>query len=118
MGPAQYGRFLCAVFDEWVRRDVGRFFVQIFDIALGSVDGPGRLSLCIFAKKCGKALIIEHNGDLYSCDHFVYPEYNLGNVRDLTIRHMVASPKQNRFGAGQGRHPAALLSRMRLPLRL
>jgi uncharacterized protein len=56
-------------------------------------------SLCIFAKKCGKALIIEHNGDLYSCDHFVYPEYNLGNVREQTIRTMVASPEQNQFGA-------------------
>jgi uncharacterized protein len=98
VGSAQYGHFLCKVFDEWVRNDVGRCFVQLFDIALGSWMGQDP-SLCIFAKKCGKALIIEHNGDLYSCDHFVYPEYNLGNVREQTIRTMVASPEQNQFGA-------------------
>ena len=97
VGPAQYGRFLCAVFDEWVRRDVGRFFVQIFDVSLGSWLGQDA-SLCIFAETCGNALVIEHNGDLYSCDHFVYPEYNLGNVREQTIRDMVASPEQRRFG--------------------
>jgi uncharacterized protein len=94
---AKYGRFLAAVFDEWVRKDVGRHFVQIFDVALGSWMGQDA-SLCIFAEKCGKALIIEHNGDLYSCDHFVYPEYNLGNVRDQSIREMVVSPKQEKFG--------------------
>ena len=94
---AQYGRFLSAVFDEWVRNDVGRHFVQIFDVALGSWMGQDA-SLCIFAEKCGKALIIEHNGDLYSCDHFVYPEYNLGNVRYQSIREMVVSPLQEKFG--------------------
>ena len=94
---AQYGRFLCSVFDEWVRKDVGRYFVQMFDVALGSWMGQDA-SLCIFAETCGKALIIEHNGDLYSCDHFVYPEYNLGNVRDASIREMVASPQQEKFG--------------------
>ena len=72
VGSAQYGRFLCGVFDEWVRADVGRFFVQIFDVSLGSWLGQDA-SLCIFAETCGNALIIEHNGDLYSCDHFVYP---------------------------------------------
>ena len=97
VGPTQYGRFLCGVFDEWVRHDVGEAFVQIFDVSLGSFLGQDA-SLCIFAEKCGKALVIEHNGDLYSCDHFVYPEYNIGNVADLSIRDMVASEAQTKFG--------------------
>jgi len=97
VGSLQYGRFLCKVFDEWVRADVGKYFVQIFDVSLGSWMGQDA-SLCIFAETCGSALIIEHNGDLYSCDHFVYPEYNLGNVREQTIREMVASPEQRKFG--------------------
>ena len=97
LGSAQYGRFLCAVFDEWVRQDVGTFFVQIFDVALGAWLGQNP-TLCVFSETCGNAMIIEHNGDLYSCDHFVYPEYNLGNVRDKTIREMATSPKQVKFG--------------------
>jgi uncharacterized protein len=97
VSATQYGRFLCAIFDEWVRQDVGKYFVQIFDVALGAWLGQNP-SLCIFAETCGDALIIEHNGDLYSCDHFVYPEYNLGNVHDLSIREMVASPHQRKFG--------------------
>ena len=98
VGSAQYGKFLCKVFDEWVRNDVGQYFVQMFDVSLGSWMGHDA-SLCIFAETCGDALIIEHNGDLYSCDHFVYPEHNLGNVRDLSIRDMVASPQQRKFGS-------------------
>ncbi|MEC7841951.1 MAG: anaerobic sulfatase-maturation protein [Candidatus Latescibacterota bacterium] len=98
VGSLQYGRFLCKVFDEWVREDVGKYFVQIFDVSLGSWMGQDA-SLCIFAETCGNALIIEHNGDLYSCDHFVYPEYDLGNVREQTIREMVASPEQRKFGS-------------------
>ena len=97
VGALQYGRFLCAIFDAWVRRDVGERFVQIFDVTLGSFLGDDA-SLCIFAETCGNALIIEHNGDLYSCDHFVYPDYRLGNVRDETIREMVASAPQRKFG--------------------
>lgn len=97
VGSAQYGKFLCSVFDEWVRNDVGSCFVQIFDVSLGSWLGHDA-SLCIFAETCGNALIIEHNGDLYSCDHFVYPEYNLGNVRNYSIRDMVASDQQRNFG--------------------
>ena len=97
VGALQYGRFLCSIFDIWVRRDVGQRFVQIFDVTLGSFLG-GDASLCIFAETCGNALIIEHNGDLYSCDHFVYPDYRLGNVRDETIREMVASAPQRKFG--------------------
>ena len=97
VGAVQYGRFLCKVFDEWVLHDVGDYFVQMFDVALGSWLGQDA-GLCIFAETCGKALIIEHNGDLYSCDHFVYPDYRLGNVADSTIREMVDSPRQRRFG--------------------
>ena len=97
VGALQYGRFLCSIFDTWVRRDVGERFVQIFDVTLGSFLGEDA-SLCIFAETCGNALIIEHNGDLYSCDHFVYPDYRLGNVRDETIKEMVASAPQRKFG--------------------
>ena len=79
----QYGRFLTAVFDEWVRRDVGQVYVQIFDVALGAWLGqPG--ALCIFAPTCGTALAMEHNGDLYACDHFVEPDYLLGNIREAS----------------------------------
>ena len=97
VGSSQYGRFLCRIFDEWVRRDVGRVFIQMYDTALGSWMGHDP-SLCIFSRTCGKALIIEHNGDLYSCDHFVYPDYRLGNVHDMDIRDMVDSPPQKKFG--------------------
>ena len=88
--------FCAEFFDEWVRRDVGRVFIQMYDTALGAWMGQDP-SLCIFARTCGKALIIEHNGDLYSCDHFVYPDYRLGNVHDMAIRDMVDSPLQ-KFG--------------------
>ena len=97
VGSGQYGKFLCAIFDEWVRHDVGQVFVQLFDVTLGSWLGQDA-SLCIFAETCGKALIIEHNGDLYSCDHFVYSDYRLGNVHEESIRDMVASPQQTKFG--------------------
>ncbi len=97
VGSVQYGKFLCHVFDEWVRADVGERYVQIFDVSLGSWLGQSA-SLCIFAETCGNALAIEHNGDLYSCDHFVYPEFKLGNVGDQTIRQMVASEQQRTFG--------------------
>lgn len=95
--PMQYGRFLTTIFDQWVRRDVGQTFVQIFDVALGAWVGQ-EPSLCVFAPTCGKAMIIEHNGDLYSCDHFVYPEFRLGNVHEKHIRDMVNSPVQVKFG--------------------
>ncbi len=97
VSPAAFGRFLCSIFDEWVRQDVGEVFVQMFDVAVGAWLGLDS-SLCIFSETCGDALIIEHNGDLYSCDHFVYPEHNLGNVRERSIREMVDSPEQRRFG--------------------
>ena len=93
----RFGAFLCTIFDEWVRRDVGRVFVQAFDVALA--QWAGRESpLCIHRETCGDALIIEHNGDVYSCDHFVYPEHALGNVRERSLTEMVGSEQQRRFG--------------------
>ncbi|MDR3456661.1 MAG: anaerobic sulfatase-maturation protein [Verrucomicrobiae bacterium] len=97
VGAEQYGNFLCAIFDEWVRHDVGTTFVQLFDTALGNWMGLGS-SLCVFAEKCGAALAIEHNGDLYSCDHYVYPRYRLGNVMNHSLGAMVRMPQQIRFG--------------------
>ncbi|MCB0257666.1 MAG: SPASM domain-containing protein, partial [Anaerolineae bacterium] len=94
--PEQYGHFLNAVFDEWVRRDVGTVYVQLFDVTLGAYDG--QYSLCIHSPTCGLALALEHNGDLYSCDHFVEPDYLLGNIREQHMIELVASPQQVRFG--------------------
>jgi len=93
----QYGSFLCAIFDEWVRHDVGKTFVQLFDVALGNWMGLGS-SLCVFAEKCGAALAIEHNGDVYSCDHYVYPRHKLGNVMNRSLGGMVNSQQQIKFG--------------------
>ena len=93
----QYGRFLCAVFDEWVRYDVGRLYVQMFEVALANWFGtpPG---LCIHAKTCGGALALEHTGDLYACDHFVEPAYRLGNIREEHMIELIASDRQLQFG--------------------
>jgi uncharacterized protein len=95
--PEQYGRFLISIFDEWVRRDVARVFVQTFDVALAAWTGapPG---ICAFAPTCGTALALEHNGDLYSCDHFVEPKHLLGNILDKPLSELVASEKQVKFG--------------------
>ena len=93
----KYGAFLNTIFDEWVRSDVGRVYVQHFDVALGAWLGqPG--SLCIFAPKCGQALAMEHNGDLFSCDHFVEPDYLLGNIHETDMLQLAAVTKQRRFG--------------------
>jgi uncharacterized protein len=92
----QFGRFLIAIFEEWVRRDVGKVFVQTFDVALG--NWLGRHSLCIFSPTCGRALALEHNGDLYSCDHYVEPEYLLGNISQTPMAKLAASEKQRSFG--------------------
>ncbi len=93
----QYGDFLIALFEEWVRRDVGRVFVQIFDVALAAWSGR-RPGLCIFEETCGSALALEHNGDLFSCDHYVEPDYYLGNLADVPLADMAGSARQNRFG--------------------
>jgi len=94
----QYGEFLVKIFDEWIRQDVGQVFVQLFDAALGSWMGTGA-SLCVFAETCGTALVLEHNGDLYACDHYVYPRYKLGNLLNQSLGEMVNSPAQRKFGA-------------------
>jgi uncharacterized protein len=94
--PEQYGRFLVTIFDEWVRRDVGKVFVQSFDAALA--NWIGQPSLCIFSKTCGNALALEHNGDLYSCDHFVEPAFLLGNIQETHLIELVASEQQRKFG--------------------
>ena len=94
---AKYGQFLIAIFDEWVRHDVGKVFVQMFDVALGAWLGqPG--GLCVFAPTCGRALALEHNGDLFSCDHFVEPDYFLGNIQSGHMLELVSSEKQRQFG--------------------
>ncbi len=95
--PEKWGDFLIAVFNEWVRKDVGIYFVQYFDSALANWVGvdPG---ICIFAKNCGHAGVMEFNGDVYSCDHFVYPQYKLGNINDKTLIEMMYSVQQSEFG--------------------
>ena len=95
--PVQYGDFLCAIFDEWVRSDVGRHFIQIFEESLQMWSGMTS-SICIFKKTCGSALAIEHTGDLYSCDHFVYPENHLGNILKRPLAELAGSPQQQEFG--------------------
>ena len=95
--PEQFGDFLISVFDEWVRRDVGKVFVQIFDQALSAWSGV-EPSLCIFRRECGRAMAIEHNGDVYACDHFVEPDYKLGNIVELPIIDMANSEFQQKFG--------------------
>ena len=97
VGSEQWGRFLIGVFDEWVRRDVGKVYVQMFDAALASwVGAPA--SMCIFSETCGTALALEHNGDLYSCDHFVEPKYLLGNIQQTHMLQLVTSEQQRQFG--------------------
>jgi len=97
VGPEQWGRFLSAVFDEWIRNDVGEVFVQHFDAALASWLGI-EPALCIFKETCGGAVALEHNGDLYSCDHFVEPDYLLGNIMETPMSTLVTSDRQVRFG--------------------
>jgi uncharacterized protein len=96
--PRQFGKFLCAIFDQWVRRDVGRCYVQLFDVSLESWLGM-EPSLCVFRTTCGDAVVLEHNGDLYSCDHYVYPENRLGNIMETPLDLLVNSPVQRRFGS-------------------
>jgi uncharacterized protein len=96
--PEKWGDFLIAIFDEWVRQDVGTYYVQYFDATLANWAGepPG---VCTLAGTCGHAGVMEFNGDVYSCDHFVYPEYKLGNIGDRTLVEMMYSEKQRKFGA-------------------
>lgn len=96
VAPEQWGYFLCAIFDEWVREDVGKIFVEIFDCTLANWMGisPG---ICAYSKECGHAGVMEHNGDVYSCDHFVFPEYKLGNIRDYSLIDMLYGEQQQEF---------------------
>ena len=98
VGAEQFGRFLSTIFDEWVRRDVGTIYVQTFEAALSNWLGLGNSGMCVFNATCGTGLAIEHNGDLYSCDHFVEPNYLLGNIQSEHMIELVASPKQLKFG--------------------
>ena len=95
-----YGDFLCAVLDEWYSEDVGKAFVYLFECAVGQWMGMGA-SLCTLAASCGLALAIEHDGSVYSCDHYVYPEYRLGNVMEQHLSDIVFSPRQSAFGASK-----------------
>lgn len=94
--PHQWGNFLCAIFDEWVRHDVGYTFVQLFDATLAGWMGvaPG---VCVYAEECGHAAVMEHNGDVYSCDHFVFPRHRLGNIHTHTLPQMLYGPQQTAF---------------------
>ena len=96
--PEQWGNFLCGVFDEWVKGDVGEVFVQLFDATLANWVGatPG---VCTLAPQCGHAAAMEWNGDVYSCDHFVFPAYKLGNIHESTLIEMMGSDRQLKFGA-------------------
>ncbi|MBX7160605.1 MAG: SPASM domain-containing protein, partial [Acidimicrobiia bacterium] len=97
---AQWGSFLIGVFDEWVATDVGKMFMTNFDAALGKWLGIGG-GMCIFAETCGDAVALEHNGDVYSCDHFVEPRCRLGNITETHMVELVASPQQRAFGAAK-----------------
>jgi serine-type anaerobic sulfatase-maturating enzyme len=97
VGPEQYGKFLIGVFDEWVKHDVGTIYIQHFDTALANWYGEQH-GICVFSPACGSAMVIEHNGDVYSCDHFVDQEHLLGNILDVQIIGLVNSDRQRQFG--------------------
>ena len=97
VNPLQYGRFLNEIFDEWVRNDVGSMFVQFFDGVLASYV-RGYSSLCVLSPRCGEGVALEHNGDLYSCDHYVEPQYFLGNITQTPLVELVLGEKQRSFG--------------------
>lgn len=95
--PEQWGNFLCTIFDEWVRNDVGQYYIQLFDATLANWAGeqPG---ICSMARTCGHAGVMEFNGDVYSCDHFVFPQYKLGNIYSKSLVEMLYSKEQQKFG--------------------
>lgn len=97
VSPRVYGKFLCDIFDTWFSRDIGKVYVQFFDVQLGLWMGH-RSSLCVFAETCGNALALEHDGSLYSCDHYVYPEYRLGNITETPMRELLWTDRQREFG--------------------
>ena len=97
VSPEQWGNFLCTLFDEWVKQDVGTYYIQLFDSTLANWVGeqPG---VCSMAKTCGHAGVMEFNGDVYACDHFVFPQYKLGNIYSKSLVEMMYSEKQLQFG--------------------
>ena len=94
----QFGEFLVQIFEEWVVRDVGRTFVQLFDVTLSNWMGLGS-AMCIFSERCGRALALEHDGGVFSCDHYVYPQFKLGNLMNASLGDLVNSPAQQKFGS-------------------
>jgi uncharacterized protein len=100
VSPQQLAIFYIGIFDEWVRQDVGRVFVQFFDVALGNWLGAGS-GLCQFSPTCGMAGALEHNGDLYSCDHYVYPRHKLGNIMETPLAELMQSAAQRKFGSAK-----------------
>ena len=96
--PARYGQFLISIFDEWVREDVGRYYVQLFDVTLANWAGEKTPGLCVFSETCGDAAVMEHNGDVYACDHFVYHDHFLGNIKDHGLAQLMYGAKQTAFG--------------------
>lgn len=95
--PEQWGRFICGVYDEWVKADVGQIFVQLFDATLANWAGEPS-GICSMSPTCGRAAVMEANGDVYSCDHFVFPEYRLGNIRQQSLTEMLYGDRQQQFG--------------------
>lgn len=97
VSPIEYGKFMRDIFDCWVRNDVGSYFVNLFDSTLANYCGmnPGT---CVYSETCGANAVMEHNGDIYPCDHFVYPRYKLGNVKESSLREIVSSENATRFG--------------------
>ena len=112
-----YGEFLRTIFDEWVRHDVAQVFVQLFDVSLELWMGL-EPALCVFRRTCGSAPALEHNGDLYSCDHYVYPKNRLGNIMDEPLASLVASEAQRRFGQDKNDRLPRVLPDLRRALRL
>ena len=99
--PEEYADFLIAIYEDWVRHDVGRVFVMNFEWALNAwIGNPS--PVCIHAQQCGRAVVIEHNGDVYACDHFVYQPYRLGNIAEDTLAHMVEKSLNTGFGRHEG----------------
>jgi uncharacterized protein len=94
---AAYGEFLSTIFDEWVRNDIGKIFIQLFDESVRPFLGMEH-ALCIYRETCGDVPVVEHNGDFYSCDHYVSPEYKIGNIFEQTLAEMVEDPRQREFG--------------------
>jgi uncharacterized protein len=94
---AAYGKFLNTIFDEWVRNDIGKIFIQLFDESVRPFLGMEH-ALCIYRETCGDVPVIEHNGDFYSCDHYVTPEYKIGNIFERPLSEMIEDPKQREFG--------------------